>query len=407
MFKIGRRIIGKGLESGAPTMRLKGQLPDRSASFLKNFQQVHRGPSTTRNQFWSKQHIPLLLQVGRMFSTVPQFADIDVETLQAEVDWRRSDTMTEIDNQCGCRTCWAYSVLSSIESVRKIKTESELKDAVTRQPIVASLFVGEEFESYKAGDGIFEKEVVDYDSGDLHAVLVIGFGELNEEKFWIIRNSYGTNWGYGGYGLIRRDNGFCYGACEIAQYSFYPLWEVGKANDGLTSVDSGTVSEAAAVSGTVFSPSVVVPGFSKDADKIGEQQQHQNFPDESTSESTSSTWIGKNLIVEDDIKSPHVVDSPHSRLIERPPELIFRRGAIFPREPSASGLTIISDSVNAIAGSCEEKAISEDQLANWDKVNNESGNGQVLIKICPEAGVSAALPEAAYGCLSASALSKP
>ncbi|PNX87761.1 ubiquitin carboxyl-terminal hydrolase, partial [Trifolium pratense] len=119
-------------------------------------------------------------------------------------------------------------------------------------------------------------------------------------------------------------------------------------------------------------------------DKIGEQQQHQNFPDESTSESTSSTWIGKNLIVEDDIKSPHVVDSPHSRLIERPPELIFRRGAIFPREPSASGLTIISDSVNAIAGSCEEKAISEDQLANWDKVNNESGNGQVLIKICPE-----------------------
>ncbi|MCH93408.1 hypothetical protein A2U01_0014357, partial [Trifolium medium] len=103
MFKIGRRIIGKGLESGAPTMRLKGQLPDRSASFLKNFQQVHRGPSTTRNQFWSKQHIPLLLQVGRMFSTVPQFADIDVETLQAEVDWRRSDTMTEIDNQCGCR----------------------------------------------------------------------------------------------------------------------------------------------------------------------------------------------------------------------------------------------------------------------------------------------------------------
>ncbi|MCI42097.1 general negative regulator of transcription subunit, partial [Trifolium medium] len=68
-----------------------------------------------------------------------------------------------------------------------------------------------------------------------------------------------------GYGLIRRDNGFCYGACEIAEYSFYPLWEVGKANDGLTSVDSGTVSEAAAVSGTVFSPSVVVPGFSKDA----------------------------------------------------------------------------------------------------------------------------------------------
>ncbi|PNX87149.1 general negative regulator of transcription subunit 3-like protein, partial [Trifolium pratense] len=68
-------------------------------------------------------------------------------------------------------------------------------------------------------------------------------------------------------------------------------------------------------------------------DKIGEQQQHQNFPDEPTTESTSSTWIGKNLIVEDDMKSPHDVDS--------------------------------------------------------------------------SAGVSASLPEAAYGCVSASALSKP
>jgi CCR4-NOT transcription complex subunit 3 len=43
------------------------------------------------------------------------------------------------------------------------------------------------------------------------------------------------------------------------------------------------------------------------ADKIEEHQQHQNFPDESTIESTSNIGIGKNLIVEDDLKSPSVV----------------------------------------------------------------------------------------------------
>ncbi|XP_004493142.1 uncharacterized protein [Cicer arietinum] len=57
----------------------------------------------------------------------------------------------------------------------------------------------------------------------------------------------------------------------------------------------------------------IVSGVSKDADlsnyKIEEQQQHQSFPDESTTEATGSTEIGKNLIVEDDLKSAYVVDS--------------------------------------------------------------------------------------------------
>ncbi|CAJ2674529.1 unnamed protein product [Trifolium pratense] len=205
--------------------------------------------------------------------------------------------------------------------------EKMLKSAVYRQPVVVVIIVGDEFENYKAGDGIFQTESDLHSGGGLHSVLVIGFGKLHGKKYWIIRNSYGTEWGYEGYGLILRDFGPFYGMCNIAEEPSYPLWEVEEDNDGLTSVDSDTVSEAAAVSGRVFSSSVVVP------DKIGEQQQHQNFPDEPTTESTSSTWIGKNLIVEDDMKSPHDVDS--------------------------------------------------------------------------SAGVSASLPEAAYGCVSASALSKP
>ncbi|WJX10107.1 hypothetical protein P8452_00869 [Trifolium repens] len=53
-------------------------------------------------------------------------------------------------------------------------------------------------------------------------------------------------------------------------------------------------------------------------DKIEEHQQHQNFPDESTIESTSNIGIGKNLIVEDDLKSPSVVG-----LISSPLGFIF------------------------------------------------------------------------------------
>ncbi|KAG4931153.1 hypothetical protein AAZX31_17G188900 [Glycine max] len=136
-----------------------------------------------------------------------------------------------------------------------------------------------------------------------------------------------------------------------------------------------------------------------------------------------SSWISKwrnyiNLAVKTSDKPETldgVIDSliceKHSGLIERLPELVITRGAIIPRESSVSGLTIISesdwkcfceewsgietkgvsarienvnDSENAFTGSCREMPICEDQLNTWDKVNNESRNGQIVIKTCPE-----------------------
>ncbi|OIW03067.1 hypothetical protein TanjilG_19347 [Lupinus angustifolius] len=104
-----------------------------------------------------------------------------------------------------------------------------------------------------------------------------------------------------------------------------------------------------------------------------------------------------------------VIDSlmceKHSQLVERPPELVFRRNTISTRESAAGGLTIIfendwkllceewggtetkgisaiivdiNESENSLAGSCKEMPICEDQL------DNGSGNGQVVIKTFPE-----------------------
>ncbi|WJX18413.1 hypothetical protein P8452_08212 [Trifolium repens] len=185
----------------------------------------------------------------RMFSTV--FEDIDPENLKAEVDFRRSGTMTSIDHQGGCGSCWAYATVSAVESVKQLKTgileklssqelidclegfqgcekETTLKNAVMHQPVIATIFVGEEFDHYRAGDGIFQTEA---SSGENHAVLVIG------------------------YGLIERGVEF-FGRCGIAFICYYPVWE--EQADASQDSNSDIVAKTPPPKSGVISPSTSV-----------------------------------------------------------------------------------------------------------------------------------------------------
>lgn len=72
----------------------------------------------------------------------------------------------------------------------------------------------------------FYSEGVYHDSGCLkdsmrQAVLIVGYGATKDgQKYWIVRNSWGTNWGQDGYILIRRDSD---NECGIASFITYPV----------------------------------------------------------------------------------------------------------------------------------------------------------------------------------------
>jgi hypothetical protein len=57
-----------------------------------------------------------------------------------------------------------------------------------------------------------------------HAVLIVGYGVAdNGTPYWLVKNTYGTNWGEKGYVRIKRQPGSTGpGICGIQKLASYP-----------------------------------------------------------------------------------------------------------------------------------------------------------------------------------------
>ncbi|TMW68113.1 hypothetical protein Poli38472_007785 [Pythium oligandrum] len=112
-----------------------------------------------------------------------------------------------------------YHIGAQVHEIVNItsRNEDELKSAVgTAGPVSIAFEVVSDFRFYKTG--VYSSTECKSGEQDVnHAVLAVGYGVEDGKKHWIVKNSWGEQWGMNGFFEIERDVNMC-GVADCASY---------------------------------------------------------------------------------------------------------------------------------------------------------------------------------------------
>jgi len=122
-------------------------------------------------------------------------------------------------NICKNTTCNKVAKIDNYKSI--ISTEKQLEKAVALQPVSVAIEADTRvFQLYTGGIITSEACGTNLD----HGVLVVGYGEEDDTKYWIVKNSWSASWGENGYVRIERsDSENDKGICGIAMQPSLPV----------------------------------------------------------------------------------------------------------------------------------------------------------------------------------------
>ncbi|GAB4860551.1 hypothetical protein Ancab_035712 [Ancistrocladus abbreviatus] len=140
-----------------------------------------------------------------------------------------------------CNRTKVLKPVASIDGCECVPKDNEyaLRQAVASQPVSVSIRVGSpEIQFYQKG--VFKGDCGCFK----HGVAVVGYGATddNGSKYWIVKNSWGTDWGEDGYIRIERDIPAPGGRCGIARHGSYPIKLPSISPTATSDVAGGSVS---------------------------------------------------------------------------------------------------------------------------------------------------------------------
>ncbi len=123
-------------------------------------------------------------------------------------------------DRSSCQPFTPYTYVSDCKHVPS--NELQLTYAVTHQPVSVAIEAdSRSFQLYTGG--VYN----DPGCGTTidHAVVATGYGNMNGQDYWAVRNSWGTSWGVDGYIYMARNSvaTSTVGQCAIATYAAYPI----------------------------------------------------------------------------------------------------------------------------------------------------------------------------------------
>ncbi|XP_074649409.1 digestive cysteine proteinase 1-like [Tubulanus polymorphus] len=138
--------------------------------------------------------------------------------LSRGVDTETSYPYTARNDKCRFRSSTIGSVVYGFDSVPS-GSEYDLKYATAQSgPMSVCIDANHtEFRNYRSG--VLDIPTCKSDQSD-HCVLVIGYGTENGKDYWLVKNSWGPNWGNNGFLKMSRNKN---NQCGIATDASWPL----------------------------------------------------------------------------------------------------------------------------------------------------------------------------------------
>jgi cathepsin L len=120
-------------------------------------------------------------------------------------------------NRCEFKAADVGATISSYHDVQS-GSESDLQSAVDKTPVSVAIDAGHNsFQLYKSG--VYYEPACSASNLD-HGVLAVGYGTSGSSDYWLVKNSWGTDWGMAGYIQMSKNRN---NNCGIATAASYPI----------------------------------------------------------------------------------------------------------------------------------------------------------------------------------------
>ncbi|CAI9782047.1 unnamed protein product [Fraxinus pennsylvanica] len=145
-----------------------------------------------------------------------------VKALPTSLDWRARRAVTPVQDQGQCGSCWVFGAVAATEGLVKIKTRNLV--SLSEQQIIdctstSDACNGGWMEQFYKDGTLTSKCGTDLN----HIAVVVGYGtSIDGTKYWILKNSWGPDWGEKGYIRVQRGIKAREGMCGIAEHASYP-----------------------------------------------------------------------------------------------------------------------------------------------------------------------------------------